>query len=66
MTGFDIDKDKNIAILYVQYGSDKEQFAVNAEEFYKDGEWDAAALKFFNSALGKRDNARAQVEDMVI
>ena len=66
VTGFDIDKDKNIAILYVQYGSDKEQFAVNAEEFYKDGEWDAAALKFFNSALGKRDNARAQVEDMVI
>jgi len=65
VTGFDIDKDKNIAILYVQYGGEKEQFAVNAASLFKDGEWDQAALKFFNSALGKRDNARAQVEELV-
>ena len=62
VTGFDIDEMKRIAILYVQYGGDKEQFAVNAAEFYKDGVLEPAALKFFNSAVGKRDNAKVQVE----
>jgi hypothetical protein len=62
ITGHDVDPAKKEAIFYVTYGKEKEQFAVNAADFFKDTKWEPEALKYFNSQAGLEYEAQKNIE----
>ena len=69
ITGYDVDDVKGEAVFYVVYPPKKEQFAVNVKEFYdddkEDEKWDPAAVKFFSTTEGLKNDAQGNVEPFV-
>ena len=65
ITGHDVDPEKQEAIFYVTYGRSKTQFAVNAQDFYKDGVWEPEAEKYFKSKAAQEYDAQETIEKYI-